>query len=1009
MVYPIPFFVAAALIFFVSVFVYRRRKVRGSWYLILLCIAASIWTAAEGLLYLNLSATVNIFINHLQYLGIAPLPPLALLFTISFFGHDALIARMRLNLLLVVAALIIALVFTNPFHHLVFSDFYTIKTASLAMTGLKHGVLWYYILEYHYFLLAGLSFLLIFKSATSTGFYRFQAILFLVAVMIVWGANVVYITGNSPVPNMDISPVAFTVVAGVMAWSFFRYKFLDILPVARTEIFYKFDYGIMVLDQKHRILDMNLAAEALFDITLKETLGLSAFQVLHAFPQLCDLLSEIDPGEAIISIDQNRRIFDISVSPIKDPRDNVQGIVITFRDVTERRKVEEELIQSKEEYRALSKMLRLMCDNVPDMIWAKDLEKRFIFANKAVCQTILGISDVTALLEKTNRFFSERQQAEHPDDPNWYTLGEVCEDSDTITMKTRMPGRFEECENIRGRFVCLDVYKTPLFNEKGEMIGTVGSARDITAHKQAEIALRESEERFRMLLNDVSMVSVQGYTKEGSTLYWNEGSCRLYGYTATEAIGKSIYDLIVPLEMHDAFAATIEKMIDTRLPAAPFEIELMHKDGFSIPVYTSHCILERQGHALELFCIGVDLRKIRNAEQEREKLQEQLNQARKMEAIGRLAGGVAHDFNNMLGVILAQTELAMAEMAPEENLYSRLSEIRKAAQRSAELTRQLLTFARKQTIEPMVMNLNKKVENTLHILWPLIGENIELSWRAGKNLWTIRIDPSQVDQILTNLSANARDAISGSGNITIETSNKTLDEEQCSLYAGAVAGEYVCLAVNDNGCGMEREIVKKIFDPFFTTKNIGKGTGLGLATVYGVVTQNGGFISVDSEPGRGTRIMIFLPRHFAEIEKDELLSESESVAEGGKTVMLVEDEPMILDVTTTMLEQLGYTVLAAGTPKEAADLVETHAGQIHLLMTDVVMPEMNGRELAENISFIYPEIRQLFMSGYTSNIIASHGVLDRGFNFIQKPFTMKALAEKLYEVFAKDTPPVHPQ
>ena len=971
--------------------------------MILLCIAASVWAATEGFLYLGLSINVNILITHLQYLGIAPLPPLALLFSISFFGYASSITRMRLNLLLIISAAIILLVWSNSFHHLVFEGFYSIDNGMFTMLGLKHGILWRVILAYHYFLLAALSFLLIFMAITSTGVYRSLAMIFLLAVASVWVANGIYVTGNSPVSNMDISPIAFTGVAGVMAWGFFRYKLLDILPVARAEIFYRFENAILVLDRKHRVLDMNLAAEYLFDVSLKKALGLNARQVLSAFPQLCDLLFETGMNGVCMSISSKERVYDINVSIIKDRKKVFQGSTLTLRDVTERKQAEEALSHSKEKYQALSKMLRLMCDNVPDMIWAKDLETRYIFANKAVCQNLLGAKDTTEPIGKTSMFFAKRERVSHPDDPDWHTFGEICQDSDKIVMKTKVPGHFEEYGNVKGTFLYLDVHKAAFFSEKGEIIGTVGCARDVTAHKQAEAALRESEERFRMLLNDVSMVSVQSCATDGTTLYWNEGSCRLYGYTAQEAVGKSIYDLIIPPEIHDTFAATMQRMADTRVPAPSFEIELLHKDGSRVPVYTTHCILQRPGHPLELFCVGIDLRKVRHAEQEREKLQEQLNQARKMEAIGRLAGGVAHDFNNMLGVILAQTELAMLDVAPENKLYSRLEEIRKAAERSADLTRQLLAFARKQTVAPKMLDLNETVERLLPMLRRLIGEHVNLRWQPGENLWPIRIDPSQIDQILTNLCANARDAMAAVGNVTIETGNEVLNEDQHGVCAGVAPGDYIGLAVGDDGCGMEKETVEKIFDPFFTTKKMGKGTGLGLATVYGVVTQNGGFVSVHSKPGQGTKLRILLPRHIAETKEIDLPDDAKQDESGGETILLVEDEPMILDVTTTMLEQLGYAVLAAGTPGEAVQLARAHGGQIHLLITDVVMPEMNGRELAKNILSLYPDMERLFMSGYTSDIIAHHGVLDEGVNFIQKPFTMKTLAVKLREVFAKDT------
>ncbi|MDD2467892.1 MAG: PAS domain S-box protein [Desulfobulbus sp.] len=387
----------------------------------------------------------------------------------------------------------------------------------------------------------------------------------------------------------------------------------------------------------------------------------------------------------------------------------------------------------------------------------------------------------------------------------------------------------------------------------------------------------------------------------------------------------------------------------------------------------------------------------KQGEQEKEKLEEQLRQAQKMEAIGQLAGGVAHDFNNMLGVIIGYSELILEQVGPSQQFYNELEEIRKSAQRSADLTRQLLTFARKQTVALQVLDLNQTVEGMLNMLRRLIGENIKLMWMPGANLWPIKMDPSQIDQILANLCVNARDAIAGVGEMTIETGNAIFDEEYCDGHAGAVPGEYVRIAVSDNGKGMDKAILAHIFEPFFTTKGIGEGTGLGLATVYGAVKQNNGFVNAYSESGLGTTFTIYIPRHIGKATQLGTGEVAEYVPRGDEVILLVEDEPTILDMVKTMLEHLGFTVLAAGAPSEAIHLASNFAGQIHLLMTDVIMPEKSGRDLAESLVESRPEMKRLFMSGYTANIIAEQGVLEEGVLFIQKPFSKKDLAAKVRE------------
>ena len=371
-----------------------------------------------------------------------------------------------------------------------------------------------------------------------------------------------------------------------------------------------------------------------------------------------------------------------------------------------------------------------------------------------------------------------------------------------------------------------------------------------------------------------------------------------------------------------------------------------------------------------------------------------------MESVGRLAGGVAHDFNNMLTVVLGHTEIAMAKADASQPFFADLQIIQKAARRSADLTRQLLAFARKQMIAPKVLDLNETVEGMLKILRRLIGEDIDLAWLPGGGLWPVKIDPSQVDQLLANLCVNARDAIGGVGNITIETENVFFDADYCLEHPGVVAGEYVLLATSDNGCGMDRETLANIFEPFFTTKEVGKGTGLGLSTVYGIVKQNKGFVNVYSEPGTGTTFKIYLPRHEDLSRQLDEVEQVTPVVGGQETILLVEDQPELLTMGKIMLEHLGYTVLAAVNPDEALRLAEAHAGKIGMLITDVVMPKMNGLDLARQLQALYPGLRCLFMSGYTANVIAHHGIL-QGINFIAKPFSSKEIAAKVREVLAQ--------
>jgi PAS domain S-box-containing protein len=389
------------------------------------------------------------------------------------------------------------------------------------------------------------------------------------------------------------------------------------------------------------------------------------------------------------------------------------------------------------------------------------------------------------------------------------------------------------------------------------------------------------------------------------------------------------------------------------------------------------------------------------SEEEREKIQSQLLQSQKLDSIGQLAGGIAHDFNNYLTVILHHTQLAMMTINQAEPIHANLEEIAKAAERSADLTKQLLAFARKQIIVPRVLDLNETVESILKILRRLIGEDIDLVWQPSNNLWRVMIDPSQIDQILANLCVNARDAIVGVGKITISTGNITLDHDYCAANPGLIPGEYLLLTVSDDGCGMDKETMSHVFEPFFTIKSVGEGTGLGLATVYGIVKQNNGLISLWSEPDHGATFMIYLPRCDAEIDCNKGEELPKPLLRGHETVLVVEDEQSILDVTVTLIQMQGYRVLAARTPEEAISIAEGSPDEIHLLITDVVMPGMNGRDLFDNLQRIHPDMRCIFMSGYTADIVANKGVLEENLNFIAKPFPIPDLMTKMREVLDK--------
>lgn len=540
------------------------------------------------------------------------------------------------------------------------------------------------------------------------------------------------------------------------------------------------------------------------------------------------------------------------------------------------------------------------------------------------------------------------------------------------------------------------VYANSFTDRSGRLAGIRASFVDLTARKQMEMALKESEKRYRELFQNMSSgVAVYEATANGENFVIrdiNNAVERIENVKRENVIGRLLTD-VFPGVIQFGLLDILRRVWQTGKPelvAAAHYIDAQHQGWRENRVYKIP--------PDQVVAVYDDVTERIKAEEERERLQTQLLQAQKMESIGRLAGGVAHDFNNMLMVILGYTEMTLEQMDPATPSQGALQEIREAALRSADITRQLLAFARKQTRSLAALDLNETIEGILKMLRRLIGEDIEITWLPGRNLWPVYMDPAQINQILANLCVNARDAISGVGKIVIETGREVLDETYCATHRGFYPGEYVTFVVSDNGCGMDKNTLESIFEPFFTTKDIDKGTGLGMATVYGIVKQNNGFINVYSEPGVGTSVRIYLPKYEGKLTAMKEDTVQDIPLGNGETILLVEDEASILKMGRKILERLGYHVLTAGTPGKALDLVRNYEGRIHLLISDMIMPEMNGKELAERVIFAHPDISVLYMSGYTAENVVHQGILEEGMDFIPKPFSLDILATRVHEI-----------
>jgi len=708
-------------------------------------------------------------------------------------------------------------------------------------------------------------------------------------------------------------------------------------------------------------------------------------QTLHeAFPFLSEKVYEeyrqvVETGKTVMTeektkIGQSEFITETQKIPVMG-KGKVVNVVTIIRDLTELKKNQGILASEKNK-------LQSLIDSLEFGITIQDREYNIIFQNEFM-KKIFG-----NMWEKCYQIYESRDN--------------VCDGCPIeLSFRDGMPHKTERKVIAQsGETLILDITSTPIRDDEGNVFSCFEITQDITERKSEEEALAKSYAFLKGVIESPKNVVIFALDHEYRYIAFNKNHHQtmkqIWGVDIT--LGNSILEYIKNTEDRQKAKLNFDRALsgESFIIIEEYGDTMLERRCYE-DIYNP--IIDETGHIIGLTLFLTDITERKRAEEERERLQSQLLQAQKMESVGRLAGGVAHDFNNMLSVIIGYSELGMNQLSSADPLYTSMQQIRKAAGRSADLTRQLLAFARKQTVSPLVLNLNECVESMLKMLRRLIGEDIDLAWLPGAKIWPVKVDPSQIDQVLVNLCVNARDAISGVGRITIETHPARIDESYCAGHPDAAPGEYVVLSVSDNGYGMDKETLNNLFEPFFTTKERGKGTGLGLATVYGIVKQNSGFIDVYSEPGQGTTFKIYVPRHTAWItQPQEETPGLPPTSPGNETILLVEDESAILDIERLMLESLGYHVLTASAPQEALLTAREKSGGIQLLITDVIMPEMNGRELAKNLTFSCPGIKILFMSGYSGDIIAHHGVLDDGMHFIQKPFSIQGLAAKVREV-----------
>jgi PAS domain S-box-containing protein len=658
--------------------------------------------------------------------------------------------------------------------------------------------------------------------------------------------------------------------------------------------------------------------------------------------------------------------------PLRDERGRIVRWLGTCTDIEERKAAEEALRASEQRFRAI-------IEKSFDCINLNAADGTILYASPSSVRT-LGYSPE----EDIGRNALDRI---HPDE-----YGRVHEQ---FRRLLRNPGGCETAvlrgQHKDGSWRWLEARGTNLLEDPA-VRAVVVNFRDITEKKWAEEAMA----RDALLLANVRD-SVIVTDLEGVVTYWNEGATRLFGWTASEMLGRSLTERLPEAERAEAL-----DWIGRIRAGTEFEGEWQdyRKDGSRIWLHArTSLIKDAAGRPVAIMGLSYDI-------SEQKSLEERLRQSQMMEAVGRLAGGIAHDFNNLLTVVNGYGDMLLSDLRPDDPRREIVVEVRKAGERAAELTRQLLAFGRKQVLAPQVLDLNGVVSEMGKLLRRTIGEDIELILLLKPGLAPVQADRGQMEQVILNLAVNARDAMPRGGKLVIRTGDFQLDEDYSQSRPEVTAGPYVLLELRDSGCGMRPEVKSHIFEPFFTTKGVGKGTELGLAVVHGVVSQSGGFIEVDSEPGSGTSFRIYLPRSEPSGQPTPSVAEFKAVPRGSETVLLVEDEKAVREVNRLILVRGGYSVLEARDGSDALSVAARHRWPIHLLVADVVMPGMGGRQLAERLSAVRPEMKVLFVSGYPDDAVVEYGIREGEVHFLQKPFSPSVLARKVRDVLDTILPAV---
>ncbi len=741
--------------------------------------------------------------------------------------------------------------------------------------------------------------------------------------------------------------------------------------------------AIFVKDLKGRYLTINSAGAGFVGRKIEEVLGKDDIELFDS--EVGHLIMQRDREvvqsgamqtyEEIGIAGGVARTYHSTKGPFRDPNGEIVGLLGICRDITDRKREEEEM------QRNLA-LLQGIMEGSPDAIFVKDLQGRYVMANSAAARYLDRKVDEVIGRNDAELFGPE--------------IGREIMARDRIVLQSGKTGTFEQIFNIAGVPRTFLTTKGPFRDASGRDIGVLGVSRDFTDRKEAEEAVRRSQQKLAIHFEHTPLAVVE-WDLQFRVTAWNPSAERIFGYSRQEALGQ--YSSFIVAPDYRRQVDEIWQQLLTRKGGVRSANDNVTKDGRIISCeWYNTPLVDESGRVLGVASLAQDVT-------ERVALEERLRQSQKMEAVGRLAGGVAHDFNNLLTVILGYSQIVAEGVPAGSRMAESTAQIKAAADRASGITRQLLAFSRKQVLSPRVINLNDIMLNLDSLLRRLIGEDIEVLTVPENDLGSAKADPGQIEQVIMNLALNARDAMPRGGKLTLETCNAQLDEAYARAHQPVIPGRYVMLAVSDTGHGMSAETRARIFEPFYTTKEVGKGTGLGLSMVYGIVKQSGGYIWVYSEPEQGTTFKIYLPRVDQAVEATGADSKPKSVQRGTETILLVEDDSQLRQLSSSVLAHCGYKMLVAGSPEEGIAICQQNHRDLKLLITDVVMPRMNGRQLAEQVLRVMPNVKVLYISGYTSNAIVHYGVLDPGLWFLPKPFTLSALVAKVREVLDSTTGP----